>query len=274
MLYCFTFVPMQNLSIVTINTWKCDGDYFNRLFLMAEELKAIAPDIIACQECFQLQNGDANTLGYLAESLGMHQNFLAGRDKPRYFNGKWQDSFSGLGILSKFPIAELPSILLPLTSVDDERKLQQARITLPNGENVLFTNLHLTHISDAENIRLLQIEKLASVINQNITYPYHFICGDFNATSSSTEIKSLLSSTNMYNLYDEGDGIKPCISLAPEYHHFEPICVDFIFAQLFPNSSKHKVVKSSIILNQFNLECKTYPSDHFGILVQFEIPNT
>jgi len=272
-LYCFTFVPMQNLSIVTINTWKCDGDYFNRLFLLAEELKTISPDIIACQECFQLQDGVANTLGYLAEHLGMHQLFLPGRNKPRYFEGKSQDSLSGLGILSRFPLTELPSVLLPLTSEDDERKLQQAKVTLPNGENVLFTNLHLTHISDAEHTRLLQIEKLASIINQNQTH-HHIICGDFNSTSSSLEIEKLKALSNICDLYAEGDGDKPCISLTPEYHHFEPVCVDFIFGQMLQNSSKPKVIASSVVLNQYNQALKTYPSDHFGIYVNIEIPNT
>jgi endonuclease/exonuclease/phosphatase family metal-dependent hydrolase len=265
---------MQNLSIVTINTWKCDGDYFNRLLLMAEELKAISPDIVACQECFQLQDGVANTLGYLAEHLGMHHLFLPGRNKPRYFEGKSQDSLSGLGILSRFPLTELPSVMLPLTSEDDERKLQQAMVTLPNGENVLFTNLHLTHISDAGNTRLLQIEKLSSLINQNLTNPNHFICGDFNATSLSIEIKTLFASSNISNLYEEGDGVKPCISLAPAYYDFEPVCVDFIFAQVFPNATKHKVLKSSIVLNQYSEAFKTYPSDHFGIFVEIEFPNT
>ena len=273
-LYCFTFVTMQNLSVVTINTWKCDGDYFNRMLLMVEELKAIAPDIIACQECFQTKDENADTLNYLAEQLGMYQTFLPGREKSRYFDGGWRDSLSGLGILSRFPLTELPPVLLPLTSEDDERKLQQAIVTLPNGEHVLITNLHLTHISDAENTRLLQIEKLAFVINQNQAHQNHFICGDFNATSSSLEIESLQALSNIFDLYEEGDGDKPCISLAPEYHHFERVCVDFIFAQALPNATKHKVIKSSIVLNQYSEAFKTYPSDHFGIFVEIEFPNT
>ena len=265
---------MQNLSVVTINTWKCDGDYFNRMLLMVEELKAIAPDIIACQECFQTKDENADTLNYLAEQLGMYQTFLPGREKSRYFDGGWRDSLSGLGILSRFPLTELPPVLLPLTSEDDERKLQQAIVTLPNGEHVLITNLHLTHISDAENTRLLQIEKLAFVINQNQTHQNHFICGDFNATSSSLEIESLQALSNIFDLYEEGDGDKPCISLAPEYHHFERVCVDFIFAQALPNATKHKVIKSSIVLKQYSEAFKTYPSDHFGIFVEIEFPNT
>ena len=265
---------MQKLSIVTINTWKCDGDYFNRLLLMVEELKAIAPDVIACQECFQTKDENADTLNYLAEQLGMYQTFLSGREKSRYFDGGWRDSISGLGILSKLPITDLPPIALPPALNDDDRKIQQALISLPNGENVLFTNLHLTHISDAENTRLLQIEKLSSLINQNLTNPYHFICGDFNATSSSIEIKTLFASSNISNLYEEGDGVKPCISLAPAYYDFEPVCVDFMFAQVFPNATKHKVLKSSLVLNQYSEAFKTYPSDHFGIFVEIEFPNT
>jgi endonuclease/exonuclease/phosphatase family metal-dependent hydrolase len=203
----------------------------------------------------------------------MYQTFLSGREKSRYFDGGWRDSISGLGILSKLPITDLPPIALPPALNDDDRKIQQALISLPNGENVLFTNLHLTHISDAENTRLLQIEKLASIINQNQTH-HHIICGDFNSTSSSLEIEKLKSLSNICDLYEEGDGDKPCISLAPEYHHFEPVCVDFIFGQMLQNISKPKVIASSVVLNQYNQALKTYPSDHFGIYVNIEIPNT
>jgi len=57
---------MQSLRIVTINTWKCDGAYRNRLRWLGDELKRLQPDVIAMQECFRDVDGEYDTAAYLA----------------------------------------------------------------------------------------------------------------------------------------------------------------------------------------------------------------
>jgi len=100
---------MLVLPIVTINTWKCDGDYEDRLALMSDQLKHLKPAIIACQECFKSEETGADTLAFLAGGLGMNYYFLPGRSKKRLFKGKWIESLSGLGVMSKYPIENIIS---------------------------------------------------------------------------------------------------------------------------------------------------------------------
>jgi endonuclease/exonuclease/phosphatase family metal-dependent hydrolase len=40
------------MRIVSLNTWKKEGDYSRRLPLMRDGLAAMAPDVVCLQECF------------------------------------------------------------------------------------------------------------------------------------------------------------------------------------------------------------------------------
>ena len=51
----------MNITLLTINTWKCDGDYHPRVEWLAAELKASGARIILCQECFQTADGKEDT---------------------------------------------------------------------------------------------------------------------------------------------------------------------------------------------------------------------
>src|ERR1700722_13209965 len=116
--------------------------------ILAGQLKKLKPDIIACQECFYSDEGKADTLLFLAAELDMNYSFLPGRFKKRLFEARWVESFSGLGILSVFPITAITQLELPGAPEDNDRKAQQAVINLPGGEQILFTNTHLTHTSN------------------------------------------------------------------------------------------------------------------------------
>jgi endonuclease/exonuclease/phosphatase family metal-dependent hydrolase len=61
---------VANIKIITINTWKCDGEYRERMRSLAEGLRLLKPDIIACQECFVSE--EADTLKFLAAELHMN----------------------------------------------------------------------------------------------------------------------------------------------------------------------------------------------------------
>ena len=65
-----------------------------------------------------------STLGFLAHELKMNYCFLPGRFKKRLFDGKAVDSFSGLGILSTYPVADVSQFILPDAPGDDDRKVR------------------------------------------------------------------------------------------------------------------------------------------------------
>jgi endonuclease/exonuclease/phosphatase family metal-dependent hydrolase len=256
----------ENVKIITINTWKCDGNYPVRMCMLAEQLGNLSPDIIACQECFKSDDGNADTLKFLAAQLKMNYCFLPGRVKKRYFNNRWVNSLSGLGILSVHPIKYLNDFDLPVVPEDNDRKAQQAEITLPSGTKILITNTHLTHLSHSPGLRKSQAEALARFVTVNEDHPYHIICGDFNAEPGSVEIKTFMERSGAIDCYSAGDGEEPRYSLAEAYHAYRLMCVDHIFALPMPGTGAYpEFIDSAVVLNVPDKSGGTYPSDHFGI---------
>jgi endonuclease/exonuclease/phosphatase family metal-dependent hydrolase len=264
---------MEHLKIVTINTWKCDGDYAKRLPILASQLKALNPAIIACQECFVSDEIQADTLKYLAGELNMNYLFVAGRAKKRLVAGQWVDSQSGLGILSVYPLSDPKQFNLPPVPGDEDRKAQQAVVSLPQGIEILVTNTHLTHLKPVPDTRLKQAGALAAIVSADKTHRYRIVCGDFNATQDSTEIKAFLQWSDSIDCYTAGQGAEPRYSLADAFANNKLICVDHIFALPYSDREGYPTfVNSSVVLNTLNEASGLYPSDHFGISTTMLIP--
>jgi endonuclease/exonuclease/phosphatase family metal-dependent hydrolase len=256
---------MEQLRIITINTWKCDGNYDKRLALLAEQLKTLSPGIVACQECFLSAEANAGTLRFLSEELNMQACFLPGRFRKRLFKGNWVDSFSGLGILSAFPLRALEDHALPEVPGDEQRKLQLAEAMLPDGNEVLIANTHLTHLRNTE-LRKDQALFVAGKVNALSEYKYRVICGDFNAVPDSVEVKALSSRAKAIDCYIAGKGAEPRYSLAEAFDRGLMICVDYIFALPYPGTNTYPdFVNSTIVLDEKDSGHGIYPSDHFGI---------
>jgi endonuclease/exonuclease/phosphatase family metal-dependent hydrolase len=262
---------VEPVKIVTINTWKCDGDYRTRMQILAGQLKALNPAIIACQECFYSDEGKADTLKFLAGKLTMNYTFLEGRFKKRQFEEKWVNSFSGLGILSTYPLAAANQFSLPEVPGDDDRKVQQAKITLSNGTKILINNTHLTHINNVP-ARKAQAEALADIAAANNAFSYSLICGDFNAVPGSTEISAFMNRSGAIDCYTAGEGAEPRYSLAEAFAENKKVCVDHIFALPMSVENRYpRFINSAIVLNVADKATGLYPSDHFGISTQLVI---
>jgi len=251
----------MHIQIVTINTWKCDGDYYNRRQVLADQLKALTPHIIACQECFLTEDEKVDTLRFLAEELDMYYHFTPARFKSRLLGNDEVNSFSGLGVLSAFPIKVLPDLDLPFNETDGERKVQQISIEITEYKRLLLTNVHLTHLSNATELRKKQL----TLIAQNTTtknFDFNIICGDFNCTPDSEEIRQFKTQTKAVDCYEAGNGELPRISLIENGTQRN---VDYIFALPAGRLSESpRVIKSITVLNTPD-DSGIYPSDHFGI---------
>jgi endonuclease/exonuclease/phosphatase family metal-dependent hydrolase len=251
----------MHIQIVTINTWKCDGDYYKRRQVLANQLKALTPHIIACQECFLTEDEKVDTLRFLAEELDMYYHFTPARFKSRLLGNDEVNSYSGLGILSAFPIKALAGFDLPFNEADGERKVQQISIEITEQKRLLLTNVHLTHLSNAAELRKNQL----TLIAQNTTdknFDFNIICGDFNCTPDSEEITQFKTQTKAIDCYEAGNGELPRISLIENGTERN---VDYIFALPAGRLSEYpKVIKSTTVLNTPD-NSGIYPSDHFGI---------
>jgi endonuclease/exonuclease/phosphatase family metal-dependent hydrolase len=257
-------IPMH-IKIITINTWKCDGEYRLRMRIMAEQLKRLKPDIIACQECFVSEDAKADTLKFLAAQLGMDYLFAAGRNKKRFFENRWVDSLSGLGVLSVYPLTGLNNFSLPATAEDNDRKAQQVEVCLPGQKKLLLTNVHLTHLRNTE-LRKAQAEFVADNTKFINGYLYKVVCGDFNAEPDSIEIEAFLNRCSAADCYINGGGRQPRNTLVEALNRQKHIRVDHVFVlPMFGENTFPNFVDSAIVLNEPDKATGVYPSDHFGI---------
>jgi endonuclease/exonuclease/phosphatase family metal-dependent hydrolase len=149
---------MQSLRIVTINTWKCDGAYRDRLRWLGDELKRLQPDVIALQECFRDVEGAYDTAAYLARTLHFRHAWTPARLKLREFESRALESWSGLALLSRWPFRRVEKVDLPSDERDGERIAQVALVDWEDG--VVIANLHLTHLRDAAELRRRQLATL------------------------------------------------------------------------------------------------------------------
>jgi endonuclease/exonuclease/phosphatase family metal-dependent hydrolase len=62
---------MESINIITINTWKGEGNYSTRVEHLANELKRLDADIIAWQECFRCKEKEEDTQKYPSDHFGL-----------------------------------------------------------------------------------------------------------------------------------------------------------------------------------------------------------
>ena len=242
----------MNITLLTINTWKCDGDYYPRMEWLAAELKASGAHIILCQECFQTVDGKVDTLSYLSRELNMPGYFVPCRRKSRMFGGIATDSFSGLGVLTDLPVTSQIVIDLPSSPADGGRAAQLLTLDVGAGLSIIMANVHLTHLRNSEALRLRQLEKVLSCMAGS-TASYRIIGGDFNAHPDSALIEVLKNKIKAVE----------CIQ------HF----VDYIFVLPSPISSDYpSFIHAKTVLDRPD-PTGLYPSDHFGIQTTMILPS-
>src|ERR1700722_13204103 len=156
----------MELTLLTINTWKCDGDYYIRRAVLLKELAAAGAQGILCQECFRSADAQTDTLEYLAAGLGMKSYFVPARRKERLLAGERVDSFSGLGLLTSLPVSDQAVIDLLASAADGDRKAQLLTLVPRPGRRMLVANIHLTHLPD-DRLRREQLSALLDAIHGN-----------------------------------------------------------------------------------------------------------
>lgn len=179
------------LRLVSINTWKCAGDYGARMDVLERQLAALTPDVVALQESFASVDGRHDTAARLARHLGMGLAFLPERRKPRTVGSQSFDSHSGLAVLSRLPIAAEHHLPLPSNAADGGRSAQLLRLHW-NGRQIVLGNIHLTHLDDGA----LRQQQLACLLKHpwlTAAADLALVCGDFNAGLDTPAMHAFLT---------------------------------------------------------------------------------
>ncbi|MES9843083.1 MAG: endonuclease/exonuclease/phosphatase family protein [Candidatus Sedimenticola sp. 6PFRAG5] len=181
---------MTGVKVVTLNTWKGDGEYHRRLGLMAEGLSRLSPELVLLQEVFASGDGVLNTGRFLAESLGMVLNYHPARRKLRRVRGVSMESASGLAILSRDRPLQRGALSLPADPMDGDRWAQWVRLVI-GGSSVVVVNTHLTHLGGRDDLRRRQLEQIVSFAAGCREDDGVLLGGDFNCTPGSPPLRWL-----------------------------------------------------------------------------------
>jgi endonuclease/exonuclease/phosphatase family metal-dependent hydrolase len=242
----------MEIDLLTINTWKCDGDYYKRRKVLAAGLQQMGftDRVIFCQECFQSVDGKADTLHYLSAELRIPGYFVPARRKQRSLDGSMVDSFSGLGILTNLPASCHSTIELPSGQADGGRSAQFLTLELTTDISMLVVNVHLTHLRNGHALRSRQLETVLQEISRS-TARYRIIGGDFNAEENSTELQVVkeLGTDCASHWVDHLLILRPAVK---PYPHF---------------------TRSETVLNRPDAKNGLYPSDHFGVHARLLVPD-
>lgn len=216
--------PSRDKGIIDLDTIAATIRKSGATLVALQELDSVTQ---RAQQVFQLKA--------LANKLGMH--YYYGRAIP-YEGGGY-----GTGILSRYPLTETRTVVLPKTAgfKGEDRVVALGSITLPGGKKVFFASTHLD-VTKEENRQLQAdaIVKLAAELEQPL-----LIGGDFNATDEKGAMQSL------FGYFTDASSAK-----APTIPNINPKRrIDYI---LFPKTSSFKMVSEQVLTED------SYGSDHLG----------
>lgn len=166
------------MRIVTLNTWKNEGDYARRLPLMRDGLAAMAPDVVCLQECFVADGFD--TAAWLAHALGLDLHAASARTKTRLHDGRDLMSSSGLAILARGAGTSARRELI--THPADGDRIAQRLDLVVDGKPLRILNLHLTHLRNAAELRAAQLVEALAWAEADLAGGL-VVAGDLNAVA-------------------------------------------------------------------------------------------
>ena len=263
--------PENSIRIITLNTWKGDGLYDWRLQLMARELYSLMPDVLCLQEAVRSDDFQIDTADFLADFLDMEKVYAPARWKSRKIGSYEYNCTSGLAILSAYDVDKHWTDNLPVVPEDPERIACTAQIQVDH-HLLSITNLHLTHLPDADRLRC---EQLISVMRQNSGLEDTSIwlcCGDFNLSLSEELLSSIAQQTSqqIIDCYLAGHGSLPGATLVKSNRSSSNSRIDHILILQGRDQTPPRINNSRVVLDEPDFE-GCYPSDHFGVCVDINL---
>ncbi|MDQ2647290.1 MAG: endonuclease/exonuclease/phosphatase family protein [Myxococcota bacterium] len=274
---------MSTLRIATLNVWNKSGPWPERLEMIRTELSRLQPGILGLQEVLRFApNGldafDGRTEHcqalQIAQGFGYEAVFVEACD---YSNGLR----FGNALLTRWPIRESRSFMLPSLGSGESRALLYALVETPYGPLPTFVT-HLNWKLHHGSVRLEQVRYIVERIFElapvqgSLLPP--LLMGDMNADPDSDEMRYLrglkvLDGKSVYFtdawLY-AGDG-----SFGATFdrkNHFarrshEPSRrIDYVFVRGPDKLLRGEPIRTELAFDRADTSGSIWPSDHFGLV--------
>ena len=257
---------MTRLRIVTINTGKGDGAYARRIGWLGSELRRLDPDIVLLQEALRTVDGSLDTVHRLGSDLGMAATFAPARRKSREVEGVRLETWSDLGILSRFDGFRTEPLPLPDHPDDGERIALLCRWTI-GGIDLVVANVHLTHLRDQDALRGRQVATLLEHLWLNGLAGVTLVGGDLNTRPPGLDaFREVVSPRWLTDAFAAGGGMPEAFTIPVGRPGAPGARVDHLLAIEGEGSRPVRFTGVGIVLNRPDPH-GLYPSDHYGVTV-------
>nr|WP_177179551.1 endonuclease/exonuclease/phosphatase family protein [Cyclobacterium xiamenense] len=238
---------------------------------MADTLAALQPDIILLQEVFRSVDGTMATDFFLKDRLGLQVYWIPARRKFRQLAGQMLDSHSGLSILSRHQSDFNEPLSLPSNESDGGRVAQLAAFKIA-GQQLLFANVHLSHLSNCNGLKIRQVKAVLDRLTE-IPFELGFLAGDFNSRPQSKTVEYLLTHSKWHirDTYAATETAENATVGATFCHQGVSKRIDYIFTiKRTLQSEKWETTQSRVVLNEPSPR-GLLPSDHFGVMTTLKL---
>jgi endonuclease/exonuclease/phosphatase family metal-dependent hydrolase len=258
---------MVRIRVATLNTWKGEGAYSRRLELMSQGLRQIEPDILLLQEVVVTPDRRLDTAGHLAAALGHSCLFVPARRKLRDIEGTTADCYSGLAVLSRYPIRPRETLRLSDDPRDGARHCQLVAVDLA-GCRLLVANTHLTHLPDHDELRKTQLREIVEGMRRLAAATPAILGGDLNATSTSPPLRWLATQRRLTLIsawHEASDG--ECVTTMNRGE--PPVCIDHLYRSV-TGSMQTRWIDSSVGL-EAGSDHEPVVSDHLAVCAHLQV---
>ncbi len=282
-----------NLRVVTLNLWGIQPPFERRIELAARQLHAIDPDVVCMQEVKPV--GDAPTSAHvLAARLGMTASYARASAWNAGEHGYTAAGEEGLAILTKAPLVEQRALVLPEARPADTRILLSGRVATAGGPIWVHTT-HLHYRLDdgvAREQQVVAIDAAIRACGRDNTDPPQILCGDFNATPDSDEIRFLRGLTTLagkrthfqdawLRLHREpepGEGAAHGITWSSENRLTRPLRsldldrrIDYVLVTTRKKDGRGTVHACNVVVTERDGDDEISASDHYGVFAEIQV---
>ncbi|HPH66231.1 MAG TPA: endonuclease/exonuclease/phosphatase family protein [Kofleriaceae bacterium] len=292
------------LRVVSLNLWGLSAPLQQRLSLAISQLRALNPDVVCLQEVRPMAGaGSPTTADEIATELQMHATYHVHTAWDANTITGAEPGEEGLAILTRAEPAATSFLQLPMSRAHEGRGLLSAHVATPHGPIWVHTT-HLHYRLDdglAREAQVLAVDEAVRGFGRNNTSAPQILCGDFNATPDSDEIRFLRGLTTLPRTADgrrthfqdawlrlhrepqPGDGPAQGITWSSENEHTRPLRsldidrrIDYMFVTSRKRDGRATVHRCDVVLTDrigegSNAICA---SDHYGVLADIQIAPT
>lgn len=285
----------DNLRVITLNFWGTEAPLERRLALAIRQLKELAPEAVCLQEVRPLNGKSGKTTAeVIAEELGMAAHYAVAVEWDDGVHPKLPAGQEGLAIIAK-KFGETRVLPLPDPRPADARLLLSAQVETDGGPIWVHTT-HLHYRLDDGVARERQVLAIDAAIRElrTDTSPPQILCGDFNATPDSDEIRFLRGLTTLdgrrthfqdawlrhHREVMPGDGPGQGITWSSENELTRPLRsldidrrIDYVFVTSRKKDGRGTVHASRVVLTEREGQGRDAicASDHYGVLAEVQV---